>query len=118
MFQWKYYSVTISCKTQCWEQLSKSGLWCSPLVEHASEVVVGSVVGHGLGIQRPVDGRLPPLHGQAVQLHCGRYTAYKKNDKVNSKAEIKTLILKCKHGGNLVSKVGNPVQPSDKSTNE
>lgn len=62
------------------------------MVEHASEVVVGSVVGHGLGVQRPVDGRLPSLHGQAVQLHRGRYAAYEKKTKVISTAEIKVLI--------------------------
>ena len=47
----------------------------SPLVEHPSEVIVSSVVGHGFGIQRPVDGWLPSLHGQTIQLHCGCYTA-------------------------------------------
>ena len=45
-----------------------------PLVEHPSEVVVGPVVGHGLGVQGPVDSRLSSLHGQAVQLHRGGYT--------------------------------------------
>lgn len=64
-------------KKTCGRQLSESALEHSPLVEYASEVVVGSVVGHGLGIQRPVDGRLPSLHGQAVQLHRGRYTSCK-----------------------------------------
>lgn len=47
-----------------------------PLVEHPSEVVVGSVVGHGFGVQRPVDSWLPSLHGQTIQLHCGCYTAW------------------------------------------
>lgn len=61
------------------------------MVEHASEVVVGSVVGHGLGIQRPVDGRLPSLHGQAVQLHRGRYAACQEKTKVVLTAEIKTF---------------------------
>lgn len=49
----------------------------SPLVEHASEVVVGSVVGHGLGIQGPVDSWFSSLHSQTIQLHCGCYTAWR-----------------------------------------
>ena len=48
----------------------------SPLVEYPSEVIVGSVVGHGLGVQGPVDGWLPSLHGQTIQLHRGGDAAW------------------------------------------
>ena len=42
-----------------------------PLIEHSSEIVVGSVVGHGFGVQGSVDGWLSSFHCQSIQLHCG-----------------------------------------------